>query len=123
MTINKKDIQAAIRKYNAGERPFKYTESRSWYIVGKNDYLYPLKYIYALATNKPPNTFNTSEPISELNKIGIELHHQPLVKTKSFDKKIEESLKDPNLRRLRLNKATKKPKCKMIKAVVFETGV
>lgn len=120
MTINKKDIQSAIRRFNSGERPFKYTESRSWYVIGKNDYLYPLKYIYALATNKPPNTFNTSEPISELNKIGVDLHHQPLMKHDDFEKSIEESLKDSNSRKLRLKKASKIPKCKIVKSVVFD---
>ena len=61
MSLSKNDIKLAMKKYDQGDRPFKFKKPRSWYVYGINSKnLYPLKYIYALATNIEPSKFNTS---------------------------------------------------------------
>ena len=120
MTITKNNIKRAIERFENGERPFRFTEARSWYIVGKNDYLYPLKYIYALAINKTPSSFNTSEPISVLSNLDIELLHQPKDSNADFYVKVTQSIKNPRGRASRLEKAHRKPKSKLSKVVIYE---
>lgn len=74
--LRKSNVKKALERYRSGERPFRYTPSRTWYLVGDDNKLYPLKYIYALAIGRSPGTFNTSDPIRELTKLGFTLHQQ-----------------------------------------------
>jgi hypothetical protein len=53
-TITKSAIREAIRRYNNGDRPFRFTKPRAWYLI-VSVRAYPLKYIYALVINQMPN--------------------------------------------------------------------
>ncbi|WP_223415304.1 MULTISPECIES: HNH endonuclease signature motif containing protein [unclassified Pseudomonas] len=117
--MTKSAIQKAIRDYDSGERPFRYTKPKSWYIEGPKKSLYPLKYIYAMATGSPPSSFNSSKPISELPAYGFQLIHKPKDLNEEFERKVLASLKDSNGRAARLKKATAIPMTRIVKTVVF----
>jgi 5-methylcytosine-specific restriction protein A len=121
MPISKKQIENAIEKYENGERPFLFREARSWFIVGAGETLYPLKYIYALATDREPASFNTSEPISELGKLNIKLLHLPKDTNEQLYAKVKKSSIDsPEKRAVRLKKARTNPKQKLSQIIVYE---
>ena len=45
MSLSKNDIKLAMKKYDQGDRPFKFKKPRSWYVYGinsKNLYPFPL---------------------------------------------------------------------------------
>jgi 5-methylcytosine-specific restriction protein A len=114
-------VRKAIRTYENGARPFRFTEPRSWYVVGTDERLYPLKYIYALAVNRPPVSFNTSEPLREFPLLGFRVRRQPKDESSAFDAKVRLAMKDPKARAARLAKAPPKPKRMRIQEiVVFE---
>lgn len=75
--ITADNVWNAIRRYDEGVRPFRHTKPRSWYLIGKQDRAYPLKYIYALATNQTPNSFNTSEPKREFGRLNFDIKREP----------------------------------------------
>lgn len=62
-----KEINNALARYDNGERPWRLVE-RDWYVVGSSGALYPLKYIWALVTNSPPKSFNTSVARKEFSE-------------------------------------------------------
>ncbi|KXZ71096.1 HNH endonuclease [Acinetobacter venetianus] len=122
MSLSKNDIKLAMKKYDQGHRPFKFKKPRSWYVYGINSKnLYPLKYIYALATNIEPSKFNTSTSISELKKLGFNLfHEETLDEIKKFEERINESLDTSSeIRKQRLSKANKTPSQYKVEIVVF----
>lgn len=120
MALTANDITLAIDKFNKGERPFRYTEARSWYVVDSSSYLYPLKYIYAIAINQAPSSFNTSEPISVLGKLGVQLLHLPPNTDDEFYSSVEKSIKDNKSLKSRLQNAPTKPRFKLIQVAVLE---
>lgn len=119
MQISVKAVKLAINQFNKGERPFKYTEARSWYVVGEDEHLYPLKYIYALITNKPTNEFNTSEPIAIFSRLGVELLHLPKNRNEDFLNQVKSSLKNDKERKSRLKKSDKIPKTRATTVIEF----
>lgn len=117
--MNKKDVYDAIRKYKNGERPFRFTKPRAWYVLCENGYPYPLKYIYALAINQPPNEFNTSTPISVFKRLGVEICELTNPELE-FYVNLNESLADSKVnRQKRLANANKKPERKIVETIVF----
>jgi len=113
-------VKKAIRRYDDGERPFPFTQPRAWYLVSGSGRIYPLKYIYALAINQKPSSFNTSDPISEFNRLGFELKREPKDFNAEFSKRVELSLKNPKARAARLAKAPEKPKMRIREVVTYE---
>jgi len=118
--LTKSAVKIAIRNYDKGERPFRFTEPRSWYLVGTSGRLYPLKYVYALAVERTPSSFNTSEPIRELKRLGFTLQRQPKDTISEFEAKVKESLKNPRDRAARLAKAPRKPGQRLVQTIVFD---
>lgn len=124
-TINvkptKADVRAAIRAYEKGVRPFRFTTPRSWYLVGAGQTRYPLKYIYALVVNRAPSSFNTSEPLRELPLLGFDVQREPKDENADFDSKVRAAMKDPQARAARLAKALPKPPRLYIRqSIVFD---
>ena len=113
-------VKNAIRRYNKGERPYRFTKPRAWYLVDDQGRAYPLKYIYALATNQAPSSFNTSDPIRELGQLGFNLKREPKDLEAEFSRRIEKSLKDPKARSARLAKAPKVPSLAVREVIVYE---
>lgn len=81
---------------------------------------YPLKYIYALAIGHPPGTFNTSEPIRDIPKLGFEIKRAPKSLEVEFTKRVASSLKNPKSRAARLAKAARLPRQAIREVVVYE---
>ena len=119
-TITTSDVKSAIRRYDKGERPYRFTKPRAWYLVSDQGRAYPLKYIYALATNQTPSSFNTSDPIRELGRLGLDLKREPKDFDAEFSKRVEKSLKDPQARSARLAKAPKMPSLCVREVVAYE---
>jgi 5-methylcytosine-specific restriction protein A len=117
-SITKSSLQAAIRAYRRGDRPFRFTEPRSWYIETADGQLLPLKYIYAIAVQKPPSSFNTSEAIKDGQQLGLILRHQPKDPNEEFEKKVKASLSNTDARRKRLLRAPKKPALKLVPTLI-----
>ncbi|MCP1498991.1 5-methylcytosine-specific restriction protein A [Pseudomonas migulae] len=117
--LTKSSIEKAIRDYDNGERPFRYTKPKSWYIKGSTKTLYPLKYIYAMAIGSPPSSFKSSKPISEFPAYGF----QPIRKTEDpneeFERKVLASLKDPKGRAARLKEPAAIPVTRIVSTIVF----
>ncbi|MCT8187343.1 HNH endonuclease signature motif containing protein [Pseudomonas putida] len=118
--LTKASVKKAIAIYERGERPFKYTTPRAWYLEAPGGLLYPLKYIYALAIGKPPGSFNTSHPLSDLPKLGFQVVRMPRDLAQDFERKVRESLKNPKQRMARLAVAPRVPKQKFVQVRVFE---
>jgi len=119
VNLTRESINKAIRAYVKGERPFRFTEPRAWYVVDKSDRIYPLKYIYAIATGKRPSSFNTSSPIKELQELGFVLRRIPKLPL-DFETKVSASLSDPQGRAARLAKAPRKPGQRLVQTVVYD---
>ena len=119
-TITAAIVKKAIRRYDNGERPYRFTKPRAWYLVGDNDRVYPLKYIYALATDQPPNSFKTSDPIREFGRLGLDLKRVPKDLEDEFSKRVEKSLKDPSARSARLAQAPRVPSLSVREVVAYE---
>ena len=113
-------VNDAVRRYDSGERPFRFTPPRSWYLVGVRGRVYPLKYIYGLAIGSTPSAFNTSDPIRELQRLGFELRRQPKDLNADFEKQVKGSLLDPKGRALRLAKAPRLPKIVIREVQTYE---
>lgn len=120
MIVTTAAVKSAIRRYNAGERPFRFTSPRAWYLVGLRGRLYPLKYIYALASGQTPISFNTFEAVREFRRLGFELKREPKDFNAEFMRRVDQSLRDPAARAARLAKAPKKPKTCIREVVVQE---
>jgi len=106
-------VERAILRYKKRDRPFKHTASRSWFIIWKNTN-YPLKYIYALAINKEPSTFHTSEAKAAFRKIGMILVRKAQNEYDTFYDRVSESINNTVERRSRLENARKQPKRKTV---------
>ena len=89
-------------------------------MVGEDESLYPLKYIYSLIVNAEPKSFNTSEPISVFTKLDVELLHIPKSASDDFYKRVQESLKNKHARKARLKKANGTPAQKTSKIVIYD---
>lgn len=115
MPITRKDVDLAIQRFQRGERPDGFRSPKSWYVLSENGNLYPLKAIYALATNQSHGDFNTGLARGEFRRLGIEcknLHdlHDFESAEKSMQMLVKKSSSDANARRDRLAKAKAKPK-------------
>lgn len=119
-TITAAAVMNAIRRYDKGERPYRFTKSRTWYLVGNHGHAYPLKYIYAIATNQAPSSFNTSDPIRELGRLGFDLKREPKDFDAEFLRRIKKSLENPAARSNRLAKAPKMPSLVVREVVTYE---
>lgn len=119
-TITIENVKNAIRRYDNGERPFRFTKPRAWYLVSDKGRAYPLKYIYALATNQSPNSFNTSDPIREVGRLGFELKREPKDYDADFSTQVEKSLNDPTARIARLKNAPKTPSLTFREIVTYK---
>ena len=118
-TIAVSVVKSAIRRYDKGERPYRFTKPRAWYLVGNHGRAYPLKYIYALAINQAPSSFNTSVPIKELGRLGFDLKRKPKDFEAEFSRRVENSLNDPQARNDRLSKAPKIPSLYVREVVTY----
>ncbi|WP_428946851.1 HNH endonuclease [Acidithiobacillus ferrooxidans] len=118
-------VKTAIRRYDNGERPYRFTRPRAWYLVGGQGRLYPLKYIYALATSQIPSSFTTSDAIRDLRQLGFALKRVPDFEAE-FSRRVEKSLEDDQqgqARRARLDNAPKKsrkPRLRVREVVAYE---
>lgn len=119
-TITTAVVKNALRRYDKGERPYRFTKPRAWYLVSDYGRAYPLKYIYALATNQAPSSFHTSDPIREFDRLGFHLTREPKDFEAEFSRRVEKSLKDPSARRARLEKAKKMPSLCIREVVAYE---
>ena len=118
--LNAAAIKKAISAYKKGIRPFKYTEPKAWYVSDSKGNLYPLKYIYALATNQKPSDFNTSDPLREFPQLGFEVHRHPKDPAKDFEAKVRASMADSKSRAERLAKSPRKPTQRIVQTVTFD---
>ena len=112
-------MQNAIKCYISGKGEYRFTSPRAWYLVG-NGYLYPLKYIYALATKMKPSSFNTSKSIVDFRRLGFECRRAPKDFQSVFANRVEKSLKNNNARNLRLAKASKMPNMVVREVIVYD---
>ena len=119
-SINKSTLQLAIRSYRRGDRPFKFTEPRSWHIEMKNGDLLPLKYIYAMIQAKAPSSFNTSEAIREAQLFGLTLRHLPKDRHVTFEKRVQASLRNASARQKRLLDTPPKPALRQLTTLTYD---
>ncbi|WP_394696244.1 HNH endonuclease [Pseudoxanthomonas japonensis] len=119
-TITAAALKAAIRRYDAGHRPFRYTQPRAWYLITPRGSAYPLKYIFALAIGVKPSKFNTSDAIREVPKHGYEIRREQKSAETDFNRRVLASLQDPKARAARLARAPKLPKRALREVIVFD---
>ncbi len=118
--ISSASVKAAIRRYESGERPFRFAQPRAWYLLAPKGRAYPLKYIYALAIGKAPSTFNTSDAIRELPRLGFEIKREPKNLEAEFRQRVASAMKDPKARAARLSKAKRLPRLVIREVVTYE---
>jgi 5-methylcytosine-specific restriction protein A len=112
--ITEAEIRVAFRRFMRGERPTRYRNPKSWYVLdNRSGRLFPLKAIWALANNSPAASFNTSEPIAALKRMSS---HFTLVQNvddedgSTFQADVRRSLgDDASARRKRLENLPKTP--------------
>lgn len=75
--ISAADVKSAIRRFDAGVRPYPFAQPRIWYLVTSKGRAYPLKYIYAMAIGRQPGTFHTSEPRRVIQGLGFKIKPLP----------------------------------------------
>ena len=123
MSLKPIDITNAMQRYDKGERPFRFTKPRSWYVYDLKGEKYPLKYIYALATDSEPRSFNTSIAKFYIKSLGFKV-----LETKNgfgdlfndFDEKVEESLTGSDeKRKKRLTVANRIPTKRKVEIEIF----
>lgn len=110
ITVTSAALKSAIRRYDAGERPFRYTQPRAWYLIASRGRTYPLKYVFALALGVKPSQFNTSDAIREVPKHGYKIHREPKSTETEFNRRVAVAMRNPKARAARLAKAPKLPK-------------
>ncbi len=106
-SLKRRDVLNAMRKYSAGERPFRFTTPRSWYVADARGRPYPAKYIYALAINVAPRLFHTSDAVRELRRFRFDIVRGSEEQTNDFESKVRAS--DPHGRAERLKRAPRIP--------------
>lgn len=67
----KKDIERAIRRYLAGDRPWP-ARRYDWYVVHESTRI-PLKYLYALAFNESPSKWSTNQIKTAVNGLSLDI--------------------------------------------------
>lgn len=115
------DIRRGIRRYNAGDRPWRQTLNRvDWFIAFEN-VLYPLKYTFALAVDLPPIKYTTDQMKTAMKHLGLSFHSLNAEKEESenFEKRVRTSLQDPAGRAKRLKYAEKKPSARFVTNLTF----
>lgn len=65
--MQRTELLAAIERYKDGERPYKFV-SPNWHLVGEDGATYPLKYVYAMASELDP--LRTHTDVAKLAAIG-----------------------------------------------------
>ena len=113
-------VKDAMRSFDAGMRPFRFTQPRAWYVVGPKGHVYPLKYLYAIAVNKAPRQIHTEDAKRELPKLGFEIKCEPKNTEIEFQRRVDSSQKDPLARAARLAKAPRLPRMRFREVVVFD---
>lgn len=108
----KSDVRKAIRHYLDGARPVNFRAPKSWYLREGTE-LFPLKAIWALVHDVRPGSFNTSDAIAGVERLGFETvrdEHVDLEKSQSdFDDAVARAMADSSdNRRARLKSAPKK---------------
>jgi 5-methylcytosine-specific restriction enzyme A len=113
-------LKAAMRRYDAGERPFRFTQPRAWYLLGPRGRAYPLKYVFALAIGRAPSSFKTSDAIREVPRLGFDIKREPKNIEVEFQKRVALSLKNARSRAARLAKAPRLPRIIVREVVTYE---
>jgi len=104
------DIRRVMAEYNNGDHPWK--ERRvDWFVASEGGELFPLKYVYGLATDQQPSAFTTNQAkgaMRSLPLVYVSLKAQA-ENIEQFEKDISASRKDANGRAERLQKAKRYP--------------
>lgn len=65
-------IQRGLERYKRGDRPWR-TSSNEWHVEFDDGSLVPIKYLYALAVNKPPAQWHTDEIKAALRPLNLKI--------------------------------------------------
>ena len=120
MPLTQQNVQNTMAQYAQGTRPLNFRKPKSWYIVDEQGHAYPLKAVYAMATNKPLASFNTEEARDALEALRFNVCNfdDPGV---SFEGSIRQALKDKRSeRQARLKAAARKPTLRVVQTLIYE---
>lgn len=120
ITISSAALKSAIRRYDAGDRPFRFTPPRAWYLITPRGRAYPLKYVFALALGVKPSAFNTSDAIREVPKHGYDIRREPKDTEAEFNRRVAASQRSPKARAARLARAPELPKRVLREVIAFD---
>ncbi len=109
-------IRSALQRYSQGERPWREVR-RDWYVLADDGALLPAKYIWALAIDQAPRTFNSREARKSLAQHGLVLVSEQQVRGGSegaFEEGLRAAshLSDEELR-ARIERAEKLPQTRL----------
>lgn len=113
--ISNKEFLQAIESYKKGRFPWKEL-SVDWFILVNNKYMYPIKYIYALAINQIPSSFTTNQAKSGMRHLSYQYISLKALKQDEmqFEESVNPSLNNRDERLKRLKKANKIPKASVM---------
>lgn len=120
MPLTQQEVQNAMVQYAKGTRPLNFRKPKPWYIVDETGQAYPLKAVYAMATNETSASFNTGEAREALEALGFNVCNfdGPGV---SFEKSVRQSLKSKRSeRQARLKAAARKPTQPVVQTLIYE---
>lgn len=120
--VNISDIRRGVRRYNAGDRPWRQTLNRvDWFIAFENE-LYPLKYTYALAVDLPPIQYTTDQMKGAMRHLGLSFYSlkAELDTNEVFEERVRNSLRDPSGRARRLRNAVAILSVKYVTSLSFD---
>jgi len=110
--MKKNTIEDAFLDFEQGKRPKGYRSPKYWYVLNNNGEAYPVKAIWALATNQNLSSFNTTNARSgfkKLNYLLIDIRKISVNQT-TFESNIKKAISDRSeIRKKRLSKAQKQP--------------
>ena len=104
------DILRGMAAYNNGDRPWK-ERSVDWFIASEGGELFPLKYVYGLATDQQLSSFTTNQAKGAMRSLAlvyVSLKAQA-ENIEQFEKAVLASRKDASGRAERLKKAKRHP--------------
>lgn len=107
-------------QYAKGARRLSFRKPKSWYIVDEQGRAYPLKAVYAMATNETSASFHTGEAREALEALGFNVcnFYDPGV---SFEESVRQALKDKRSeRQARLKAAARKPTQRVVQTLIYE---
>ncbi len=119
--ISLDELRRGMTRFSNGERPW-LDRTVDWFIASPEGQLFPLKYVFALATKQRPASYTTNQAKAAMRHLGlgyVSIKAQTQTAAQ-FDKAVAAAINDKISRRQRLAKAKRIPMHLVVAQFVFQ---